>query len=276
MRKHFNRCYLLIIIFTIIGSSARAQDTIIKYYDSTWLPTSKETAFFYSRYEMLDNYYLCHSYWVNSGNLFSIATYSDIALLKKVGLYLHLYENGQVSDSAFHDMDGNIKLAYHFYDNGQLADSTFYGENGIVDSGFHYYKNGMPKAYYSYNKLTKKELLQAFDESGKPMTVKTYAAEASFKGGPAKWMNFLQRNLDPLVPMNNNAPAGRYTVIARFIVKSDGTLDDIRTETNFGYGMENEVIRLLKKSPKWLPAVFLDKPLNAYRRQPITFEVAVQ
>lgn len=276
MKKHFNRCYLVIIIFTIISSSARAQNTITKYYDSSWLPTGKEDAFYYSSYEMLDNYYLCYSYWAKSNKLFSIATYSDTLRLKTVGLNLHMYENGQISDSSFHDMDGYISRTYHFYDNGQLSDSTFYGKNGIIDSGFHYYKNGTPKAYYSYNKLTNKESLQAFDENGKPMTVKTYAAEASFKGGPAKWMNFLQRNLDVMVPVNNNAPAGKYTVIARFIVKSDGTLDDIRTETNYGYGMEKEVIRLLKKSPKWLPAVFLDKPLNAYRRQPVTFEIAVQ
>ena len=41
--------------------------------------------------------------------------------------------------------------------------------------------------------------------------------------------------------------------------------------TNFGYGMEQEVIRIMKKSPMWTPASQNDKTVKAYRKQPVTF-----
>ena len=34
-----------------------------------------------------------------------------------------------------------------------------------------------------------------------------------------------------------------------------GNLSDIKPLTNFGYGMEQEAIRVIKKSGKWIPAI---------------------
>jgi hypothetical protein len=39
--------------------------------------------------------------------------------------------------------------------------------------------------------------------------------------------------------------------------------------------MEEEVVRILKKSPKWSPAIQNGKPVKAYRRQPVTFMIEV-
>ena len=37
--------------------------------------------------------------------------------------------------------------------------------------------------------------------------------------------------------------------------------------------MEEEVMRIIKKGPKWIPAMQNGRPVNAYRRQPVTFMV---
>ncbi len=37
--------------------------------------------------------------------------------------------------------------------------------------------------------------------------------------------------------------------------------------------MEAEVVRMLKKSPKWSPAIQNGKPVKAYRKQPVTFVI---
>jgi protein TonB len=37
--------------------------------------------------------------------------------------------------------------------------------------------------------------------------------------------------------------------------------------------MEEEVMRVIQKSPKWRPAMQNGKPVKAYRKQPITFVV---
>jgi hypothetical protein len=97
--------------------------------------------------------------------------------------------------------------------------------------------------------------------------------EAAFPGGVGAWRKFLNSNLDAVVPINNGAPAGEYTVFVQFVVNRDGSLQDIKPLTKMGYGMEDEVTKLMKNSPKWLPAIIDGKPVAAYRKQPITFLV---
>ena len=97
--------------------------------------------------------------------------------------------------------------------------------------------------------------------------------EAAFPGGVDAWRLYLQQNLKANVPVKKGAPAGEYKVIVRFIVSTDGQITDVEAETDYGYGMEKEVIRIIKKGPKWLPAMQNGKNVNAYRRQPITFLV---
>ena len=97
--------------------------------------------------------------------------------------------------------------------------------------------------------------------------------EADFPGGLQAWIGYLQKNLNANVPADNAAPIGRYTVVAKFAVSPDGSLSDISTETNFGYGMEKEVIRIIQKSGKWNPASKDGKPIKAFRRQPVTFQI---
>ncbi len=96
---------------------------------------------------------------------------------------------------------------------------------------------------------------------------------AQFPGGEPAWNSYLRKNLNPNVPADNSAPIGRYTVITKFAVSYDGSLSDISTETNFGYGMEKEVIRIIQKSGKWNPATKDGKPIKEYRRQPVTFQI---
>lgn len=46
--------------------------------------------------------------------------------------------------------------------------------------------------------------------------------------------------------------------------------------TKYGYGMEQEVIRILKRSPKWIPAKQFGRAVSAYRIQPVTFQVTAE
>jgi len=97
--------------------------------------------------------------------------------------------------------------------------------------------------------------------------------EAFFPGGEETWRSYLGQNLNPSVPVDKGAPAGLYTVYIQFVVGIDGKIYDIKPLTKHGYGMEGEVIRILRKSPPWAPAVQNGQPVNAYRKQPVTFQV---
>jgi len=93
--------------------------------------------------------------------------------------------------------------------------------------------------------------------------------DAKFDG----WEKFLLRNLNAQTPVDNDAPVGNYKVLIQFVVDIDGTVSDIKPLTNFGYGLEQEAIRVLKKAKKWDPAIQNGRQVKAYRIQAITFQV---
>lgn len=97
--------------------------------------------------------------------------------------------------------------------------------------------------------------------------------EASYPGGVDAWRRFLEQNLNGSVAAYNSAPGGTYTVVIQFVVDKEGRLSDIKALTSHGYGMEAEVIRLLRKSPRWNPASQNGRMVKAYRKQPVTFVV---
>jgi len=94
--------------------------------------------------------------------------------------------------------------------------------------------------------------------------------EAKFNGN---WEKFIRTNLDPMVPVDKGAPVGKYNVIIQFVVDLDGNVSDIKPLTAYGYGMESEAVRVLRKAVKWEPAIQNGHHVKAYCRQPITFVV---
>jgi protein TonB len=97
--------------------------------------------------------------------------------------------------------------------------------------------------------------------------------EASFPGGDKGWVQYLQQNLDAYTPIKHHARAGKYQVIIKFVVSKNGSISDVEAETNLGYGMEEEAIRVIKNGPKWNPGMQNGRYVNSYRQQPITFLV---
>lgn len=109
------------------------------------------------------------------------------------------------------------------------------------------------------------------DKPAKPEEpAETVDIDAKFDGN---WKKFLETNLVAEVPVNNGAPAGRYSVVVRFVVDTDGSVSNIQALTNHGYGLEEEAIRVIKKSKKWGPAYLNGSHVKAYKKQVIVFEV---
>lgn len=87
-----------------------------------------------------------------------------------------------------------------------------------------------------------------------------------------KW---LVKNLNINTPVDNGAPEGTYTVRVKFIVMKDGTLKDFQPETSHGFGMEKEVIRILKLSPKWVAAMKNGVRVNSWTIFLQTFKISL-
>ena len=99
---------------------------------------------------------------------------------------------------------------------------------------------------------------------------------ASFRGGQEAWIKYLQKNINPNVPVDNGAPEGSYTVYVQFIVDIDGSVSNIKALTNHGYGMEEEAVRLITKGPTWIPAIQNGQTVKSYRKQPLTFQIQAE
>ncbi|HRF24975.1 MAG TPA: energy transducer TonB, partial [Chitinophagaceae bacterium] len=74
-------------------------------------------------------------------------------------------------------------------------------------------------------------------------------------GGDIGWRKYLTNTLSANAPVDNGAPAGKYTVYVQFIVDREGNISEVKALTNNGYGMEDEAVRVIKRGPKWTPAV---------------------
>jgi protein TonB len=96
---------------------------------------------------------------------------------------------------------------------------------------------------------------------------------ASFPGGEKEWQKFLKKNLDMSIGADNEAPEGIHEVTVRFIVNKDGDVCSVRAETKFGYGIEEEIIRVIKKSKNWIPAQVNGVPVISYKRMTINYDL---
>lgn len=95
---------------------------------------------------------------------------------------------------------------------------------------------------------------------------------------PGDWGQFLKTNLDAQIAAKNGAPVGNYPVEVQFIVNEDGSLSNFKAVTHKGFGMEEEVIRVLKASRNWDPGIANENgravAVKSYRSQPVTFQVS--
>jgi TonB-dependent SusC/RagA subfamily outer membrane receptor len=105
-----------------------------------------------------------------------------------------------------------------------------------------------------------------------PIFTKT-EKEPSFPGGQPAWVRYLQKNLNANLPIEEGWKPGVYKIVISFIVRKDGTLADIKTNDYPGSKTSENCIELIRKGPKWEPAIQNGHPVNAYKKQPITFVV---
>lgn len=98
--------------------------------------------------------------------------------------------------------------------------------------------------------------------------------QPKFAGGVEAWLNYLKRNLDASVPTRMGAPPGKYTVVVDFTVGETGELSDIKAESNPGYGTAEEAVRVMTKSPPWVPAVLNRRNVISRQKQSFTFQVS--
>jgi antitoxin component YwqK of YwqJK toxin-antitoxin module len=209
--------------------------------------------------------------WLKFNNEGELTDSTNFVSGKKTGFGFSWHKNGIISDSTSFDGFGN-GVHVSWYDNGTPRQAGHYISDTIKKGRWQYFHpNGKVKAVEVYVNGERINL-NCFDSDGNKLPEsECEEREVEFAGGVQAWMRFLTKNINAHIPGEKGAPRGQYTIIVQFIVHTNGSVSDITPLTKFGYGMEEEVIRLIKVSPPWIPAQQYGKNVKAYRKQPITF-----
>lgn len=99
------------------------------------------------------------------------------------------------------------------------------------------------------------------------------AEEASFPGGTAEMMKFLNKNIKyPEIAIQANIQ-GRVTL--RFVVGKDGSIENVSVVKGVPGCPEcdKEAIRVVRSMPKWKPAKNDGKVVKSYFNLPVTFKL---
>ena len=88
-----------------------------------------------------------------------------------------------------------------------------------------------------------------------------------FPGGNGALLDWLSKNIH----YTSGCASIQGRVVVSFFVEPDGSLSDIELVRKVDPVLDEEVLRVVKAMPKWIPASHNNKPIRAKFTMPITF-----
>lgn len=254
MKKNYKpNMKLLLTVHAVllsISMCAAQQDTIVTYKNERLALCTQDSAAFVVKF-------------FKSGKVWRKTTY-------------HMQQRRLCYEDVFSEnKDDKTKMVAHktFDEKGILYSVDNY-ESGIVVSSVCYYPNGKINGEAKFDKSGTITYQKGYDLKGKELAGYIFSRESVFEEGQQAWLKYLARHLNADIMSSNNAPVGVYTVIAVFIIDKEGNVTNVTAENDPGYGSKQEAIKVIARSPKWLPAIYNGKPILSRKKQPITFTVS--
>lgn len=230
-----------------------------------------------------------------SGKRRGIANY---ALNNKAGTQFDFYSNGRVylqtqypdsgkRDSQFRD-DYLITACYDSLGKSLVANGfgyyigydtkfTYVEEQGPVKNGKRdSIWTGMHKAPdFTFTEVYKDgELINgsSIDKAGVSISYsKNRSSAPQFTGGDAGFGKYLANNLRyPDYQRDNNIQG---TVVLQFTVEKDGKVSNVKVNKSVDRGLDAEAVRVLKRSPSWIPGTLAGRPVRVEYSVPVSFSL---
>lgn len=185
----------------------------------------------------------------------------------------------KVPDNVLYVIDGKIssKEEYNKLDKKTIESVNVLKDKPAIDKYGDKGKNGVieikSKDQTGNSTSNNNKSIDVKDSNTKPIFT-TAQIEPQFPGGAEAWGIYLAKQLDASVLAKRKAPPGIYTVTLSFIVDEDGNLSDIKALNDPGYGAGAEAVRVLKRGPKWRPAIENGHTVAFLNKQKIAFKIS--
>ena len=95
--------------------------------------------------------------------------------------------------------------------------------------------------------------------------------QASFKGGMEAWYAYLRKNLT--YPSQARKMGIQGAVIVRFVVNTDGSIQDVEIVRGIGGGCDEIAKKVIVNSPNWNPGNSKGLPVRSRMTMPIRFRL---
>lgn len=93
--------------------------------------------------------------------------------------------------------------------------------------------------------------------------------QPEFPGGDAMLAQYLSRNISYPQAASNASQQGNVRV--KFVVNEDGSISNVTVVRGFGYGSEQEAIRVVNSMPRWKPGKNNGVPVKVWFQLPVRF-----
>lgn len=238
---------LITYLIMVLSSKTFCQDTI--FYDNDWKKTdSYRKSEYYSiiTRDKLDTAKAKEISYFKSGQIRKEVFYLNYTMHYREGICKTWYKNGKLKEDAnYKDNKLNGRLQT-FWDNGQLKRDDTY-ELGKLKEGSLYNSDGSPTQYYDYEIMPQ------------------------YPGGINELVRYISTNIKYPKKARRNGVSGK--VVIKFIVDTDGSIQDVTVEKSVSEELDEEAIRLVKNMHKWQPGLVDGTLTKVYYFLPISFKL---
>ena len=238
---------LLLLLSCNILFSQNSKGDIFYLWDSAWNNVPKvENASFFTRVRYMNDTCWQHHNYKIGGPMLTLEEYKDRDAKIPHGRFSYMDHEGRL-DSTGLVVEGKFHGTWYFFSDTATV---------------------MMKKEYSYGTLlsTWNAPDSIKEEKNSPGNV-----ESEFPGPTGAWSRFLIKNFN--YPPAAQSKGIQGTVIVSFTIGIDGRVQDEFLSKSVEFTLDDEAIRLIKQSPKWIPATQNGRKVKSYKRQPVQFKL---
>lgn len=287
---------LFLLALLLCSASLYAQtDTAYAYVDSNYKAVSgwEKAVYYYKAYKK-DSANFILSVHNRAGQLQKREVYLDAGLTIKNGQSV-IYTNGKPTEKGIYINDEREGLFVEYDTLGNVLKTESYRRDTLNGAYSSYWPNGTVKETGNYNRGSKTGEWISHYESGKLAVSEKYTEDSklvngtyldeegnaitrdkievipAFPGGINKFYELLGRNMR--YPRDAAERGIRGEVKVSFIITETGAIEDIKIKKKLYPSLDQEALRVMKLSPKWVPAKQFGKNVRVMYTIPIRFDI---